>query len=150
MNPFSPIQFCELTIADHPAVVTLLSETPGVTLREADNYERTQAYLGRNPGLSFLARTASGEVVGMVMCGHDGRRGYLQHLLVKPAYRGQGIAKALVQRCLDQLETLGILKSHIFIRQENQTGEAFWQHQGWYERDDVKMYSFNRSSDPNI
>ncbi|MEO1591060.1 MAG: GNAT family N-acetyltransferase [Cyanobacteria bacterium J06632_22] len=139
-----------MTLADHGAMVKLLAQTPGVTLREADSYGRTQAYLDRNPGLSFLARTEAGEVVGMVMCGHDGRRGYLQHLLVKPDYRGQGLAKALVQRCLDQLATLGIFKTHIFIRQENTTGEAFWQHLGWAERDDVKMYSFNRSSNPNI
>jgi len=144
------VQICEMTIADHEAMVELLASTPGVRVRAADNYDRTRSYLERNPGLSFLAKAVSGGVVGMIMGGHDGRRGYLQHLLVKPVYRSQGIAKVLVQCCLDRLAAQGILKSHIFVLRENAAGEAFWQHQGWTRRDDVHMYSFNRSADPNI
>ncbi|MEL6138420.1 MAG: GNAT family N-acetyltransferase [Cyanobacteria bacterium J06628_6] len=142
------IEIREMILADHEQVVTLLTETSGVTLREADGQERTGAYLARNPGLSFVARSGN-ELVGMVMCGHDGRRGYLQHLLVKPAYRGQGIAQLLVQYCLDALEAIGILKIHLFVLKENERGAAFWRSQGWQQRADVTMYSFNRSGNPN-
>ena len=70
-----------MTIDDYDDVIALMKETPGISLRDADSLPATERYLQRNPGLSFVA-VASGAVVGCVMCGHDGRRGYLQHLLV--------------------------------------------------------------------
>ncbi len=49
-------------------------------------------------------------IVGCLMAGHDGRRGYLQHLFVVPERRRAGIGKALIERCLAELERLGIKK----------------------------------------
>lgn len=65
-------------------VFDLFRKTPGVTFRQADSKEAAKRYLERNPGLSFAA-VADNEIIGCVMCGHDGPRGYLQHLVVKPA-----------------------------------------------------------------
>ncbi len=137
-----------MTISDYDAVVELMKRTPGVTVRDADSQESTARYLQRNPGLSFVCE-ADGQLVGCVMSGHDGRRGYLQHLIVLPAHRRKGIAKALVESCLAELEKLGILKSHVDVIKTNALAAAFWEHQGWKLRSDIDRYSFVRSGSTN-
>jgi ribosomal protein S18 acetylase RimI-like enzyme len=91
-----------MTMDDYDAVIDLMRRTPGVSFRDADSRESTSKYLERNPGMSFVAEVGA-VLCGCIMCGHDGRRGYLQHLVVLPQYRRQGIANALVERCLSSL-----------------------------------------------
>lgn len=138
-----------MTIDHYDAVAELMQKTPGVTFRSADSKEATTAYLERNPGLSFIALD-NDQVVACAMCGHDGRRGYLQHVVVLPDYRKRGIASALVDRCLSKLETIGIFKTHIDVQADNELANAYWLRRGWTKRDEINRYSFNRSSDPNI
>lgn len=138
----------EMTIEHHEDVMTLIRETAGVTLRDVDSREGTRRYLQRNPALSFVAEER-GRIIGCAMCGHDGRRGYLQHVIVDPAFRGRGIAHQLVTRCLDGLEALGILKTHIDVLQDNALANTYWTRQGWKRRDDIHRYSFNRSKNDN-
>ena len=133
---------------DYDAVVALMRNTPGISLRDADGRDPTERYLARNPGLSFVAETESG-LCGCVMSGHDGRRGYLQHLLVLPEYRGQGIAKRLVQSCLSSLQALGIDKCHLDVLIGNASAARYWQHMGWQLRDDIDRYSYTRAGQPN-
>lgn len=114
-----------MTLADYDTVMRLMAQTPGVSVRGADSYEATARYLERNPGLSFVC-DIDGETIGCVMCGHDGRRGYLQHLLVLPAHRRAGIATTLVARCLDGLERIGIAKCHIDVFKTNTLAQAYW------------------------
>jgi GNAT superfamily N-acetyltransferase len=83
------------------------------------------------------------------MSGHDGRRGYLQHLLVLPNFRRQGISTALVNQCLDGLEAVGIKKSHIDVLKTNETGASYWTHKGWQLRTDILRYSFASSGGAN-
>ena len=137
-----------MTGDDYDEVMTLMNQTPGVSFRDADSRERTSTYLQRNPGLSFMA-TIDGVAVGCIMSGHDGRRGYLQHLVVLPEHRRKGVASALIERCLSTLETLGIKKSHLDVLKENETGAAFWESQGWTLRTDIKRYSLIRGGGDN-
>ncbi|WP_256349561.1 MULTISPECIES: GNAT family N-acetyltransferase [unclassified Pseudomonas] len=137
-----------MSTADYDAVLELMQKTPGISLRDADSREATERYLERNPGLSFVAEVDGG-LVGCVMCGHDGRRGYLQHLLVLPAYRRQGIANALVERCLTSLAQLGIRKCHLDVFKTNDSAARYWQGQGWQLRTDIDRYSFTRPGDEN-
>jgi ribosomal protein S18 acetylase RimI-like enzyme len=125
-----------------------LSGTAGLTLRSADSRELTERYLARNPGLSFVAMSGE-EIIGLVMCGHDGRRGYLQHLVVKPSMRGQGIATALVRSSLAALKELGIEKTHIDVLVENSAAHRYWINAGWQKRDDIVRYSYIASADSN-
>ena len=134
----------DMTLEDFDAVIGLLTATSGVRLRDADSREATARYLERNPGLSFVAFD-KGEVVGCVMCGHDGRRGYLQHLAVAQEHRRRGLGSALVAACQAKLESLGILKTHIDVLAENQPAQDFWQRHGWQKRDDILRYSWVRS-----
>jgi len=137
-----------MSIADYSAVIDLMKQTPGVSFRDADSLDSTTRYLERNPGLSFVAE-AEGQLVGCLMSGHDGRRGYLQHLVVLPAFRRQGIANALVEQCLNALQQLGILKSHIDIFRTNKLAITYWESQGWKLRNDIHRYSFVRGGSDN-
>jgi ribosomal protein S18 acetylase RimI-like enzyme len=138
-----------MQISDYPKVVSLFKDIDGMTFREADSLEATQRYLERNPDLSFVAIEDT-QIVGFIMAGHDGRRGYLQHLFVLPAYRGRGIAKSLVDTSLHALSEIGIYKSHLFAMRNNTLANDFWSSQACEYRDEVCMYSFNTSDDPNI
>ena len=133
---------------DYPAVLSLLQRTPGVTVREADSREATERYLARNPGLSFVAEYRE-RVVGCVMCGHDGRRGYLQHLIVEPQFRQRGLGRKLWESCLEELEKLGILKAHLDVQVGNDLANRYWVNAGWVRRDDIYRYSFNRCGNAN-
>lgn len=137
-----------MTIDDYDAVINLLAATRGVRLREADSPEATARYLARNPELSFVACVGA-TVVGCVMCGHDGRRGYLQHLAVSPPHRRHGTGSALVGACLAGLESLGIHKTHLDVLVENQSAHDFWRRRGWHRREDTVRYSFVKGGQRN-
>src|SRR5438034_8157863 len=96
------------------AVLALWSETEGVGLNESDTPERLILYLNRNPGLSLVA-CDDRRIVGAVLCGHDGRRGYLHHLVVAPDCRQRGLGRQLVAKCLASLQAIGIPKCNIFL-----------------------------------
>lgn len=138
-----------MTINDYEAAIALWSESEGVRLRDADSREGIEKYLLRNPGLSFVAE-ADGELVGTIMAGHDGKRGYVQHLSVADSHRRAGIATRLVSLCLEALKHEGILKSHLMILPENEAGKKFWASQGWACRSDIQLYSFVNSDDQNV
>jgi ribosomal protein S18 acetylase RimI-like enzyme len=88
-------------------------------------------------------------MIGCVMSGHDGRRGYLQHLVVLPSHRLKGVATALVDRCIAELERLGIFKTHVDVLRSNEAGQAYWERQGWKLRDDIRRYSYVRDGSAN-
>lgn len=138
----------EMTLGDYEPVMDLLCGTSGVRLRDADSRDATARYLERNPGLSFVAEDG-GKLIGCVMCGHDGRRGYLQHLAVAQAYRRRGVGTELVGRCLAALERLGILKTHIDVLVENELAICYWSRQGWKKREDIFRFSYVKSGSPN-
>jgi ribosomal protein S18 acetylase RimI-like enzyme len=137
-----------MTISDYDSVVDLMKQSPGVTFRDADSRESTNLYLQRNPGLSFVCEVDR-MIVGCIMSGHDGRRGYLQHLIVLPTHRRKGIANALVEKCLSELEHQGILKSHIDVIKTNTLAATYWESQGWKLRSDIDRYSLVRSGGEN-
>jgi ribosomal protein S18 acetylase RimI-like enzyme len=123
---------------DYDAVFALWSGVPGIGLNESDTRATTEAFLRRNPGMSAVA-FAGAELVGAVLCGHDGRRGYLHHLAVAPAWRGRGLARRLVARCFEQLAAADIPKCNIFLYADNAEGAAFWEHAGWSARADLRV-----------
>jgi N-acetylglutamate synthase len=120
-----------MCVEDYPEVVALWRASEGVGLTESDSPAGVAAFLVRNPGMSAVACDAEGRVVGAVLCGHDGRRGYLHHLAVTRGLRRSGIGRALVAHCFARLAELGILRCNIFLYPDNAEGEAFWRHAGW-------------------
>lgn len=129
--------------SDYDDCLALWQATEGMGLSQADSREAIGRYLTRNPGLSFVARDESGELVGAVLCGHDGRRGMLHHLAVRANCRGQGLGRTLVERCMAALHEEGIDKCHLVVFEKNTGGRAFWQRTGWYERPELVLMSKN-------
>ena len=133
-----PAQIAEMTAAHYDEVLYLWQQSEGVGLNESDTRECIAAYLQRNPGLSLVARSER-RVVGAVLCGHDGRRGYLHHLAVAVEHRRHGLGRLLVQTCLEKLASLGIQKCNLFVYAHNDAGQQFWTNGGWVERADLKI-----------
>jgi N-acetylglutamate synthase len=124
---------------DFDEVAALWRATDGIGLHaDVDSREGITAFLARNPGTSQVARH-DGRMVGAVLCGHDGRRGYLHHLAVAVPWRKKGVGRTLVAACLAALAFLGIPKCNIFLYADNEVGAAFWQNTGWNERADLKV-----------
>ena len=134
------IVYRDMALADYAGVLALMCRSPGVSLRDADSLAAIALFLERNPGLSAVA-VCDGAVVGCLMAGHDGRRGYLHHLVVDASFRRQGIGKTLVLRCLHALGELGIRKTHVDVFRSNAGGKAFWAAEGWLLRDDIDRFS---------
>lgn len=130
----------QFAIDAYDQVISLWKRCEGVGLSEADSRESIQSYLERNPGMSFIAED-NGTIVGAVLCGHDGRRGYVHHLAVHPSYRRQGIGRALVERCVSALQAVSIQKCHLFIFKENLDGIRFWENLGWTSRSEISVIS---------
>jgi putative acetyltransferase len=131
-----------LTLADYKTVRRLWQGTEGIGLNEADERSHIRSYLRRNPGMSFVA-ARGGEIVGAVLCGHDGRRGSLHHLAVATGHRNKGLGKRLVNACLARLHRRKIQKCNIFLFADNANGENFWLHNGWDKRGDLLVMQKN-------
>jgi putative acetyltransferase len=125
-------------VEDYDAVIALWRRTEGVGLNESDTRRAIAAFLRRNPRLSLVAEK-DGQIIGAVLCGHDGRRGYLHHLAVSKRHRCRGIGRQLVNACLTKLRKAGISKCNIFIFANNTKGLKFWAHTGWTLRTELRL-----------
>ena len=137
----------EMTIEDYEEVYTLWRASEGLELSVVDSKESIGRFLERNPGLSFVARE-EGQIVGAVLCGHDGRRGYIDQLAVKKSHRLRGIGKNLVARCVYNLIHTGIRRWHLFVLEDNNDALAFWNKLGWSKRIELVTMSQMLSDKP--
>ena len=101
-----------------------------------DSREGIDRYLKRNPTTSFVALCEE-KVVGVILCGHDGRRGIIQHACVSPEYRRFGIGSKLVDLALEALKAEGINKVLLVAFKKNEGGNKFWESQGFTLREDL-------------
>lgn len=130
-----------MTIEDYEQVYSLWLSTPGMGLNSIDDTrEGIGKYLRRNPGTSFVAE-AGGEVVGVILCGHDGRRGVVHHTAVSARWQRRGVGKMLWEAAADALKQEGISKAWLVVKQENNPGNAFWEQLGFENRTDLTFRS---------
>lgn len=131
-----------MTIEDYPAVKALWQSIRGFGIRSIDDSgDGVARFLARNPGISVVAEREE-EIVGAVLCGHDGRRGCLYHVCVKNGCRRQGIGKAMVVFCMEALKREHINKVSLIAFTKNDAGNAFWKEIGWTKREDLNYYDF--------
>ena len=131
-----------MTIEDYPAVKALWRSIRGFGIRSIDDSkEGVGRFLVRNPGISVVAEQG-GEIVGAILCGHDGRRGCLYHVCVRKECRRQGIGKAMVVFCMEALKKEQINKVSLIAFTKNDVGNAFWKEIGWTKREDLNYYDF--------
>lgn len=130
---------------DYEPVYALWSQIDGMGLRSLDDSrEGISRYLQRNPSTCFVAVEADA-IVGVILAGHDGRRGFLYHLAVAENHRGQAIGSALLAKAVTALEAEGIHKASLVVKANNELGNIFWQAKGWTDRPDLvyRNQSFN-------
>ncbi len=126
-----------MLIEDYDGVYNLWINTPGMGLNTTDDSrEGIEKYLKRNPTSCFVAECGR-TIIGVIMAGHDGRRGYIHHTAVMPTYRKQGIAKKLVARAMNALEKEGINKVALVAFRKNEIGNDFWESMGFVDREDL-------------
>ena len=130
----------EMSFSDFENVFSLWQRTEGLGLSGVDTHEGIHKFLMRNPGLSFICEE-KGKLVGTILCGHDGRRGYIYHLAVDEAYRKQGIGKQLTEQSLNALRQEGIAKCHLFVYRDNETAQGFYKLSGWQQRTTLDIFS---------
>ena len=136
----APVAIRPFELTDHAAAIDLWQATEGIGLSASDSRTNTAAYLERNPGMSFVA-CHNGTLIGAVLCGTDGRRGYLHHLAVDKRFRSRGIGRQLVAHCLQALRRAGLPKCHLFLYRSNRSGYEFWRKIGWSRRSDLDVVS---------
>jgi len=127
-----PIATRVFTVEDSDAVVRLWESAEGVEVAEGDDRDSITSYLRRNPELSRVA-TWGGDLIGAVLCGHDGRRGLIYHLAIRSDCRGRGVGKRLMEECAAGLRGCGIKRVLILVAKDNLPGRDFWLARGFEE-----------------
>ena len=132
-----------MEIEDYDGVRKLWMSIHGFAIRSLDDSrEGVERFLKRNPLTSTVAVSESGEIVGAILCGHDGRRGCLYHVCVREDCRRNGIGKDMVVFCMNALKDEGINKVSLIAFTKNDIGNAFCNCIGWTKRLDLNYYDF--------
>lgn len=127
---------------DYDEVYALWTEIEGFGIRSVDDSrDGIVRFLRRNPTTSVVA-VLCGEIVGSILCGHDGRRGSFYHVCVRKDCRRLGIARSMVAYSVRALKKEGISSVTLIAFDKNRVGNTFWKTMGWTVRDDVHYYDF--------
>ncbi|MBP0960050.1 MAG: GNAT family N-acetyltransferase [Oscillospiraceae bacterium] len=127
----------KMQISDYKAVYDLWLSCKGMGLNDVDDSEKgISRFLERNPETCFVA-IDNNEIMGVILCGNDGRRGYIYHTAVKSSERNNGIGTKLVDRAMKAFEDIGITKVALVVFEQNETGNIFWEKKGFTSREDL-------------
>ena len=131
------MQIRTMTIADYEKVYNLWMSCKNMGFNDIDDSkEGITRFLERNPNTSFVA-IETDELIGIILGGHDGRRGYIYHVSVAEKYRKKGIGSSLVEKCLESFKFEKISKVALLVFKYNEIGNAFWEKQGFILRNDI-------------
>ncbi len=126
-----------LRIEDYEAIYALWSCTPGMGLNAVDDsLEGFSRYVRRNPTTCFVAEEGNG-IIGVILAGHDGRRGLIHHAAVAESEQRKGIGEALLHAALAALKREDIHKVLLVVFDQNEKGNAFWEKHGFTKRGDL-------------
>jgi len=130
------MQIRKMIIDDYEQVYDIWLKS-GNGLNDIDDSKAgIKKYLLRNPNTCFVAEE-NGKIIGSIMSGHDGRRGFIGHTAVIESERKKGIGTILVNKTLDALKSEGITKVALLVFTQNQLGNKFWEKVGFTTRNDV-------------
>lgn len=126
-----------MIINDYKHVYDLWLNTPGMGLNNLDDSKQgIEKYLRRNPETCFVAEKDN-TIIGVILCGNDGRRGYIHHAAVSVLERNKGVGTALVNAAVNALKNEGINKVALVVFAKNQLGNEFWEKRGFSVREDL-------------
>ena len=127
----------KMVINDYDDVYSLWMACAGMGLNNLDDSrEGIDKFLKRNPDTCFVAEYDN-QIVGVIIVGNDGRRGYIYHTAVNIQYRKRGIARQLVETSMQELKKCGINKVALVVFDRNESGNAFWEKLGFTVREDL-------------
>lgn len=127
----------KMIIDDYEKIYNLWISCKGMGLNNLDDSkEGIEKFLKRNPETCFVA-IEKNDIVGVIIIGNDGRRGYIYHTAVNPNHRKRGIGEKLVKKGLEALKNEGINKVALVVFQRNESGNRFWEKMGFTERKDL-------------
>lgn len=127
----------KMLLSDYSLLNELWMSCKGMGLNNLDDsLEGIERFLKRNPDTCYVA-TENDSIIGIIMAGNDGRRGYIYHTAVAHQYRNQGIGKRLVEKAIHGLKKLGINKVALVVFSQNEEGNSFWENLGFYKREDL-------------
>jgi ribosomal protein S18 acetylase RimI-like enzyme len=113
----------------------------GISVGSSDSKKEIEQMLNRNPDL-FLIGKIKDHIIAVVMGAFDGRRGYVHHLAVDPAYQKKGNGKKIMNTLNEIFRQKGVHKIHLFIESRNKEVVDFYRNLGWEIREDLTMMSF--------
>ena len=127
----------EFKISDYDGVYALWMRTPNMGLNSVDDSrDGIKKYIDRNPHTSFVAEQEN-EIIGVILGGHDGRRGFLIHACVAAEHKRRGIGRKLADAALEALKKEGITKVALVAFEKNEDGNNFWERIGFTARPDL-------------
>ena len=125
-----------MTEDDYDSVARLWTNSSGVGVNPDDSKENISKYLERNPNTSFVA-IENNEIIGAILAGHDGYRGFIHHTAVSTTHRGMGIGTKLVNAAVEAIRNEGINKVVLVAFKINTLGNNFWEKHGFKVREDL-------------
>jgi ribosomal protein S18 acetylase RimI-like enzyme len=136
-----------MQVKDYEGVRTLWESINGFAIRSIDDsYEGIKRFLKRNPTTCVVAEENS-QIIGTILCGHDGRRGYFYHVCVREDKRKHGIGNQMVKAALEALKKEQITKVSLIAFRKNEIGNCFWKEMGWILREDLNYYDLTLNDD---
>lgn len=140
----------KMTIDDYEKLFEMWQSTPNMGLRSLDDSkEGISFFLKRNPNTNFVAYDDN-KLIGAILSGHDGRRGYIYHTVVLPEYHRQGIAANLVDMAVKALQEECITRVCLNVMETNEQGKKFWIDRGWEKKDFLGFYSKSITDKENL
>ncbi|KXH70104.1 MAG: hypothetical protein AM326_04560 [Candidatus Thorarchaeota archaeon SMTZ-45] len=122
----------------HQNAVIGLWEKCGLIVPQNDPIEDIQKKLSFQPELFFIG-LLDGQLIGSVMVGYEGHRGWLNYLAVLPSFQKRGYGKKLVNKAIVELRKIGCLKLNLQVRKSNTPVIEFYKHLGFEEEERISL-----------
>lgn len=120
------------------AAVVDLWRKCGLIVPQNDPVEDIKKKLDFQPELFFIG-LLDNLVVGSIMVGYEGHRGWINYLAVLPEYQRRGYGRKLVQKALEELEKIGCLKVNLQVRRNNASVINFYKNLGFKDDEVVSL-----------
>ena len=115
---------------DYEVVYSLWEKAgPGIHLRRSDERNEITKKLQYDPDL-FLVAEESGQIVGTVMGGFDGRRGMMYHMAVAQPFRRRGVGTALMEALENKFKEKGCIRYYLLVARDNLESVNFYLERG--------------------
>lgn len=124
--------------SEHQDAVVDLWKKCNLVVPQNDPVEDIRRKLDFQPELFFVA-LLRGKLVGSIMAGYEGHRGWLNYLAVLPEYQKRGYGGKLVEKAVGELRKLGCLKVNLQVRRSNVSVIEFYKHLGFREDEVVSL-----------